>query len=105
MKIEKGYNSKPTHIKINPREEGGAELWIKQEGTVEWLLGATTKKAVEDYKYRDFEVVQDQYGNRLVFGEVITEYTGRETLSYMTIEELIALRDECNAVIRELAGL
>jgi hypothetical protein len=101
--IKKGYADKPTYIKIYARPgERSAELWIEQEGVQSWLLGRTLKQVEKGEKYKDFTVVQDDKGNRFVQGEAITKIDGQETLAYMTLEELLHLRDECNVVIQEL---
>lgn len=105
MTIKDGYNSKPTRINISARtdtDERKAELWVEQEGTEHWLLGATLSKVGDVEHYPDFTVVQDEKGNRLVRGEEITKISGQETLAYITLDELLQLRDECNKAIQEL---
>lgn len=103
--IKAGYGSKPTEIRVNARDDGKAELWIEQEGTQHWLLGASLEPTISGEKYEDFTVVQDEKGNRFVKGENLRHVIGQETLAYITIEEAIALRDELNEAIRTMAGL
>lgn len=105
MTIKEGYGGKSTHIKVHARNEDGqrkAEVWIEQEGVQHWLLGATMRKAAEGKTYKDFTVLQDQNGDRFVQGEAITKIQGQETLAYVTLDELLTLRDELSAVIQEL---
>lgn len=105
MKVQDGFNRKPTHIKIYARNEDGqrkAELWLEQTGVEHWLLGRTTQRAIEGKTYKDFEVLQDEKGDRFVQGEAITKVEGQETLAYMTLDELLELKDELNDVIKEL---
>lgn len=78
MTILDGYGSKPTTIRIdgrvnstNSRRHMIAELWIDQ-------LGAS----------------------HLSKGKQTIEVEGLETLAYMTLEEVIELRDECNSAIQ-----
>lgn len=108
--IKNGYDGKPTHITVYCNEPGHkvAEFYIAQEGTVEWLLGATLTKVLKTpdlKKYKEFEVVQDEKGNRFVRGERVSKFEGRETLAYITLQEAVELRNELNAVIKQLAGV
>jgi hypothetical protein len=86
MKIAKGYNSKPTHISIyakpieiiNKGTSRVSELWIVQEGVPRFSLEPNLHGGYSKIDGHD------------------------ETLSYMTLDELLALRDECNKAIQEL---
>lgn len=112
MNIIDGFNSKPTHIRISAISEGDypspverermGRIWIEQEGVRHWLLGATLKPPTKGKKYPDYTVVEDEKGNKFVRGKSITLMEGSETLSYATLDELLDLRDEINAVIQEL---
>jgi hypothetical protein len=104
--IKQGYDGKLTRITVSAREadEFGrkAELWIKQDGLQHWLLGKSLNPIVKNKKYEPMEVVQDHKGNRFVNGEKIMKVDGQETLAYITLEELLNLRDEINTAIQEL---
>lgn len=107
MTIANGYDDKPTEIRVHARNEDGqrkAEVWLNQEGVQHWLLGVTSRPAVKGKKYKDFEVLQDEKGNRFVNGQQITLAEGQETLAYATLDELLMLRDEINSVIQELVA-
>lgn len=70
--IKQGYGGKPTHIKVNAREERRAEVWIEQEGVPQAGLSGA-----EDAPHS-------------------------ETLAYVSLDELLDLRDEINEAIQEL---
>ncbi len=81
MIIAKGYDGKPTHIKVNAFEDGRmAELWIDQKG-----------------------LFHKQYSKSNVDGIEIAEAVGNiETLAYITLDELLNLREEVNQAIRDI---
>lgn len=91
MIVQAGYDNKPTHIRIyasSPSSERVANLWIEQEGLVE-----KNKVFVASAK------------NGRVKNTATETYVGHSgTLAYMTLDELLALRDECNQVIQELVA-
>lgn len=79
MIIKDGYNSKPLTIRVDASDRTKvAEFWMEIQG-----LDGLIKRAVE------------------------TGASGweGEMLSYITLSELIELRDECNKAIKELAGV
>lgn len=76
--IKEGYSGKTTEIRVNgqdPSRGGFAELWIEQEGAPSYTAD----------------------------GQVSLGHS--ETLAYITIQEAIALRDELNVAIKEMAGV
>lgn len=77
--ISQGYGGKPTYIKVCAGDDGHrmGYIWLEQKGI------ETIQRPIEK-------------------GQKIIPY---ETLAYATIEEVIALRDECNETIKQLAGL
>lgn len=82
MTIKEGYDGKKTEIKIYARTDcktRKAELWLEQEGVKTYFTSRATKNIEESESHS-------------------------ETLHYITLEELLALRDECNAVIQELVA-
>lgn len=105
MTIKEGFNGKDTHIKVYPRMSEGvrmAEVWLDQEGVKRTLVGTKLVPASPTKKYKEFEVLLDETGNRVVREQTISEVYGHETLAYATLDELLALRDEINNVIQEL---
>jgi hypothetical protein len=80
--IQQGYDQKPTHIRINtastPRR---AMVWFEQFDGEKWNNRPDNRK---DKAHKQDDVFRT------------------ETLAYATLEELLDLRDECNAVIQEL---
>lgn len=94
--VKNGYNSKPTSLKFSKREPyrlgdkmvRSAELWIEQEGVERVSHGMTTymRKGVP-FKRKTTKVIGHS-----------------ETLAYITLEELLNLRDEITGVIQELVA-
>lgn len=107
MIIKEGYGGKPTEIKVYARNEDGqrkAELWLDQTG-VKRLLKNIQMKTVRNPSAKDlreFKILEDRGGVKYKRSEVISEVDGEETLAYITLEELLELRDEINGVIQEL---
>lgn len=79
MKMVGGYNGKPTEIRVSANDHGTAEVWIDLQGLPKYSQNAV--------------------------GTVHELGLGVETLSYMTITEAIALRNELNEAIKGMAGL
>lgn len=110
MTIKEGFDSKETEIRVRPRNEDGqrqAEVWIKQPGLkiprerTELIPIKEYSKKQPDKAYKDMRVVADQTGDKFVMEKSTTE-TESETLSYITLNELLDLRDEINAVLQEI---
>lgn len=87
MVIKEGYNGKRTSIRINV--DGAIRLWLEQDGLPNMAVG----KAVTARNGRVVKVIDEE-----VIGH-------SETLAYMDIKELIALRDECNEALRKVIGV
>lgn len=88
--IKAGYDNKPTHITVSTGEhDGKAAVWIEQFGLPR-ILGK-------------HGVVRMGTLTGLKDGENYQPST--ETLGYAEIGELIALRNEINEAIKELAGV
>lgn len=80
--IKEGYDGQPLEIKVYARpDDRKTELWIGQFD--EWK-----------YKERDDDYIDENKANYRT-----------ETLAFITIQEAIALRDELNVAIKEMAGL
>lgn len=91
--IKEGYDGKETQIRVDGRDSGGiAELWIEQKGL---SIIKTGKGAEATYRKGKLQDLKD--------GELFLP--DNETLAYMTIQEAIALRDELNVAIKEMAGV
>lgn len=85
--VKNGYNSQPTRLKFSARDSGRlAEMTIEQEG-------------VERYAPHIVGGGDNRNTNKFV---KIDGYS--ETLAYITLEELLDLRDEINSVIQELVA-
>lgn len=110
--IKEGYDGKLTTISVDARtweDDRTAELWISQTG-LKIKLPSTTLEPIEQFSekdikqaYKDMRVVIDEKGNESVLVETINE-VGSETLAYVTLNELLDLRDEINSVIKELVA-
>lgn len=86
MVIKDGYNSKPTHINITDHGNRKAEFWIEQEG---------------------IKVMQQGYQVTSIKGKIpktqtVTQLVPYETLSYITLDELLDLRYDINKAIQEI---
>jgi hypothetical protein len=81
--IKAGYDNKQTHIRVSPalhdNHERVAEVTIEQEGEPRFFI-----------KEMDGEKVWER------------AHGHSETLAYATLDELLDLRDEINAVIQEI---
>lgn len=81
MKIQDGYDNKPTQIKFEPNSERGIiGVWIKQEG----LSGLR----------RDNKT-----------GQITTHKTAEETLAYMTMDEAFELFKELRIAFQNVMSM
>jgi hypothetical protein len=76
--IKQGYGGGQVEIRINPGAHSDAELWIEQVGHPKYSENAAGEIRLVGHS---------------------------ETLSYMTLQEVIALRDELNSTIKEMTGI
>lgn len=79
MLVAKGYGGKPTSIRIYARFGAMAELEIEQEG-------------------------QPRYAES-INGKITRIPGGTETLAYISLQEMINLRNELNVAIKQTAGV
>lgn len=86
--IKAGYNDQATSIRIYGRRNGSAELWINQRGLPDEI-------AIKNYK--------EESGDKIEIPGLLTRY--KETLSYITINELIQLKNEIEEAIKVIAGI
>lgn len=84
--VQQGFGGKPTRIRVSARDtrDYKAEIWIEQEGV------------------RRYAPYVRGGGDNRTTDQFVEISGGSETLAYATLNELLALRDECNAVIQEL---
>lgn len=106
MIIKNGYNSKPTNISLRARTESEsrtAEFNIEQTGLLIKLRGVKLEQVTKEQAKGapEFTIVMDE-SNKLYRRTETTNEVASETLSYITLDELLQLRDEINAVIQEL---
>lgn len=87
--IKDGYNGEKTEV-IVTHQDGRDTIGLWIELGIPRILGAKGKTRIDTLK-------------NLKDGETYEPST--ETLSYMTITEAIALRNELNQAIKEAAGL
>lgn len=80
-RFKEGYCSKPLEIKVYARDDGVCELWTEMfDGT-----------KASDYQVDGDDLNSDKFRT--------------EVLHYVTLTELVELRDEINQAIRKLAGV
>lgn len=99
MTIKQGYDGKPTHLKFSAREGDScgfrkyrtADFWIEQEGL---SLIKTSKGAKATYRKGKLEDLK----------ECELYLPDNETLAYITLDEVLALRDELNGLIQEMVA-
>lgn len=105
---EGGYGGKPVRIRIDPAEQDihsrKAALWIEQDGVKRTLRGMKLVRVLKPTKKQmyNLEIELDETGAMWRKVETYTDVRGLETLSYITLEELLDLKDEVTAAIRSL---
>lgn len=81
MIIQNGYAGKPFEIKVSARDDGLADMFTEM---------------YDDTKRSEFETTGD---------DPDSDKFRTEVLHYVSLPELIELRNELNAVIKTLAGV
>ena len=78
-----GYDRKPLHIRVEARDgvRATAELWVEQFDGVKYTEYGSEGEDRGDPKFRT------------------------ETLAYVSIDELLQLRDEINETLKEMIGV
>ena len=76
-----GYNGEPLEIRVNSHFTGKAEIWTDM---------------FDSTKYSEYEIPRDDIHDKKFRTEV---------LHYAELTELVAFRDEINAVLKEMVGV